>query len=153
MNSSAKNSGSSGISTSNQMTGGMFESLLAQFRRWYVSRFAEVSPSVIFDIKFLPVTVMNEKDMVSMYKEQFSLGGSTFFYMASLGISQFNLNNILSLEEALGIKDMLKAPQSTYTTTGEESESGRPEKEEDEASDITNDQKEKGITKSAGQEK
>ena len=48
---------------------------------------------------------------------------------------------------------MLKAPQSTYTTTGEESESGRPEKEENEASDITNEQKEKGITKSAGQEK
>ena len=153
MNSSAKNSGSSGISTSNQMTGGMFESLLAQFRRWYVSRFAEVSPSVIFDIKFLPVTVMNEKDMVSMYKEQFSLGGSTFFYMASLGISQFNLNNVLSLEEALGIKDMLKAPQSTYTTTGSESESGRPEKEPSERSEIRNDQVDKGIDKSAGQEK
>ena len=153
MNSNGKNSGASGITTSNQMTAGVFTPMLKQFRCWYLSRFIEISPSVIFDISFLQQTQMNEKEVSDRYKEAFSLGGSAFYYMSSIGINQFLFKNTLELEDSLGIKEMLIPPQSTYTTTGEESKSGRPEQEPSERSEIRNDQVDKGIDKSAGKEK
>ena len=147
-NSANKNGGSAGITTSNQMSLGVFTPIVAQFRRWYVSKFMEVSPSVIFDIDFLPITVFNEKDISSGYKEMLSMGGSVFYYASSIGINQFKFTNIIDFEESLGIKQKLVPPQTSYTTTGETEEAGRPEKDESETSDITKDQKDKGVDKS-----
>ena len=147
-NSSSKNGGSAGLNTSNSMSGGIFVPMLKQFRCWYVMKFMEVSPSVIFDIDFLHQTIFNEKDVATMYKDSLALGGSVFSYVASTGQNQFKWERLMDLEEALDIKSKLKPPQSTYTSTGEESEAGRPEKNPEDRSSVTNDQRDKGVDKS-----
>ena len=130
------------------MSGGIFVPMLKQFRCWYVMKFMEVSPSVIFDIDFLHQTIFNEKDVATMYKDSLALGGSVFSYVASTGQNQFKWERLMDLEEALDIKSKLKPPQSTYTSTGEESEAGRPEKNPEDRSSVTNDQRDKGVDKS-----
>jgi hypothetical protein len=146
-NSANKNGGSAGITTNNQMSGGIFTPILAQFRRWYVSKFMEVSPSTIFDIDFLPITVFNEKDISAEYKEMLAMGGSVFYYSSSIGINQFKFTQMMDFEESVGIKQELVPPQTSYTTTGGEGESGRPEKDESETADITKQQKDKAVDK------
>ena len=153
MNSNSKNGGSVGVNSSNHMTGGIFTTVLAQFRRWYVMRFMEISPSIIFDIEFLPITKFNEKDISTQYKDALSMGGSWFYYSASIGINQFKFARINSLEEKLCVKDTLRPPQTSYTTNNETSESGRPTKNPEDRSDTTNTQIDKGIDKSRAKKK
>ena len=144
-NSSSKNGGSAGINSSNNMSRGVFNVILSQFRRWYVMRFATLFPKTLFDIDFLNATVFNEKDISTLYKDALSLGGSVLYYMSSIGANQWRFARTMELEDALGIKNMLMPPSTSYTTNGDES--GRPEKAPEDRSDITNDQVDKGTDK------
>ena len=148
-NSSSKNGGTAGLSASNNMTEGIFDIMLAQYKNWYFKKMGEISTGkVLFDIDFLPITCFNEKDKVSIYKDQLTLvGGSVFYYFASIGINQFEIASLLSYENELGIKDMLKAPESTYTKS-DKGEAGKPEKDDDEKADSTLTQKDNGVDKS-----
>ena len=102
----------------------------------------------MFDIDFLPITCFNEEYKVSIYKDQLTLvGGSIFYYFASIGINQFEIASLLSYENELGIKDMLKAPESTYTKS-DKGGAGKPEKDDDEKADSTLTQKDNGVDKS-----
>ena len=146
-NSSSKNGGSAGINSSNNMSRGVFNTILSQFRNWYRMRFATLYSGVLFDIDFLNVTVFNEKDISTLYKDALSLGGSVFYYMSSIGINQWKFERSLDLEDALGIKSRLVPPQTSYTTSSN-GDSGRPENAPEDRSDVTNDQVDKGTDKS-----
>lgn len=147
-NSSSKNGGTAGLNTSNQMTGGIFDIVLAQYRNWYFKKFNEISTGkVLFDIDFIPITCFNEEKMIGIYKEQFTLGGSAFYYFSAIGINQFEIASLLSYENELGFKDMLQPPQSAYNPTGD-NKSGRPPKNDEDKADSTLDQQNNGVDKS-----
>lgn len=147
-NSSSKNGGTAGLNASNAMTGGIFDIVLAQYRNWYFKKFNEISTGkILFDIDFIPITCFNEEKMIGIYKEQFSLGGSGFYYFSALGINQFEITSLLSYENELGFKDMLKPPQSTYTTSSSDG-AGKPPKDDEDKADSTLTQQNNGVDKS-----
>ena len=148
-NSSSKNGGTAGLNASNNMTEGIFDIVLAQYKNWYFKKLGEYAAGkVIFDIDFLPITCFNEKEKVAIYKDQLTLvGGSVFYYFASIGINQFEIASLLSYENDLGIKDMLKAPESTYTKTSKEG-AGTPPKDDKDKADSTITQQNNGVNKS-----
>lgn len=147
-NSSSKNGGTAGLNASNNMTEGIFDIVLAQYKNWYFKKLGEIpTGKVLFDIDFLPITCFNEKDKTAIYKDQFTLGGSALYYFASIGINQFEIASLLSYEKELGIKDMLEPPQISYTTSTKDG-AGKPEKDDDEKADSTLTQKDNGVDKS-----
>ncbi len=150
-NSSSKNGGTVGLKSSNEMTEGIFDTILGQFKNWYFKKLNEVSTGkVVFDIDFLPITCFNEKDKITIYKEQFTFGGSMFYYFASMGINQFEIASLLSYENGLKVKDLLIVPQSSYTQTGDinKGQAGKPNKDDGDVTDTTLTQRDNGIDKS-----
>ncbi|MEG2546352.1 MAG: hypothetical protein RSA51_07315 [Niameybacter sp.] len=134
-NSSSKNSGSSGINSSNRMTEGIFSIILGQFARWYSKRFDLVAGGKLkWNVEFLDVTRLNEKDKTTIAKDQFVAGGSAIYYFSSIGVNQFELDNALEYEDFLGIKDKLRPPLTSYTATSDDV-GGAPEKSDNEVSD------------------
>lgn len=144
-NSSSKNSGASGVTSSNRMTEGIFAILLGQFEKWYNKRFDIISGGKLkWNTKFLDVTRLNEKDKTTIYKDQFVSGGSAISYFSSLGINQFELDNTLEYEDFMGIKDKLRPPLTSYTATSEDTQGGRSKKDDGEISDTTERQRNDG---------
>jgi hypothetical protein len=148
-NSSSKNGGTAGLNASNQMSEGIFDIILSQYKNWYFKKLGEISAGkIVFDIDFITITCFNEKDKIGIYKEQFSLGGSAFYYFAAIGINQFEIASLLAFENELGIKGMLEPPQSTYTTSGEDKSVGAIEKDDEDKADSTLIQQDNGVDQS-----
>lgn len=101
--------------------------MVKQFEK-VINRYLKVafSGNVKFKVTFLPVTIFNKEEERKAYKEGASFGLGRSQYAASLGIPQYDIAGLNFLEdEIIGFKD-LTPMTSSYNTSSEESESGRP---------------------------
>lgn len=93
-----------------------------------------VSGTMLFQIEFLPITVYNRKDLVSMYKEAATYGVAPSMYFASLGLSPLSVFGLNRIEtDILGI-DKLIPLQSSHTMSSD-NEVGRPPLDEGDLTD------------------
>ena len=129
----------------------MFQPLIHQHQKWYNSKFAKITGTkVTMALTFLGITIWNEKDKVTMFKEQAMATGSKLAYFASTGLNQFAFDSLVEFENNfLKLPERLMVLATSHTQTGDKADSednGRPEANPDEASDDTVKQKENGTS-------
>ena len=120
--------------------------LIQQLQVFYnrsINNFLHTNKKYNFKLKFLETTIYNYKDLSKMYKEQTQLGYSKMLPQIALGHSQSEIlatinfeNKILNLSEIM-IPPLMSSTLSSEQILGDNSEAGRPEKEESEKSDKT----------------
>lgn len=122
--------------------------LLLQFELFfgYVLKKYKNNKKVELRIDFLTTTIYNYKELAKLYKEQVQLGYSKRLPQIALGQSQsFILDSAYFENEVLGLNDLFLPPQSSNTmsskgnqkTQTSDSKGGRPEKEDDQKSEKT----------------
>lgn len=111
--------------------------LMAQAERVLNRHISYLSGSTKFKVKILPITIFNQKDMISTYKEAATLGLPTkLYYAAAIGESPLDLSNSMFVENTLlDLSSNFSPLSSTYTQTSEDSAGGRPEVDDDELSE------------------
>ena len=88
-----------------------------------------------FKITFLPITEFNYDEQLSRYKEAINYGIGKSYYLAALGIPQYDVEGLDFIEdEVLNIDELLTPLRSSSTMSGE-SEEGRPEMDETDLGD------------------
>lgn len=127
-NSNGKNAGALGITSSNQMLSGIFDGIVSQFINWYTKKINTISGGTVWRFNVLDITCFNEKEKVGFYKDQLATAnGSWFVAMSAMGIPQFTAYNMIKFENELGLKDELKPLVTSYTSSANSDDTGRPE--------------------------
>lgn len=105
--------------------------MIKQFER-VLNRYLKTgfSGSTKFKISILPVTVFNREEYLKYYKEAASFGVGKSLYAAALGIPQNDVAGLNYLEKEVIHFDELSPLKNSYTTSGNDTESGRPENED-----------------------
>ena len=105
------------------------------------------------------MTRNNKLEMVGMYKEQATLGGSALTMMVASGIPQYKVLSLLDFENNfLKLKDQMIPLVSSYNQTGRdydglnENKKGKPQANEDDLSDDGARQKDEGTNKNRTKE-
>ncbi|MEF9983702.1 MAG: hypothetical protein RR806_03195 [Oscillospiraceae bacterium] len=100
---------------------------IRQVERWINRRLKDVSGTVKFKIKMLPITAFNQEEMFKLYKEAASYGLPTKTMMgAVLGINGGDFEALNYLEtEVLELQDKMIPLSSSYTQSSD-SIAGRP---------------------------
>lgn len=90
-----------------------------------------ISGTVKFKLRFLPTTIYNQQEQVSMYKEAASLGvpGSKSAYVASIGIHQSDITGMEYLETKTYDMEEWQPLVSGYTGGGQQT--GRPSSDDE----------------------
>jgi len=95
----------------------------------------QMSGTYKFKITFLPITEFNYDEQLSRYKEAINYGIGKSYYLAALGIPQYDVEGLDFIEdEVLNIDELLTPLRSSSTMSGE-SEEGRPEMDETDLGD------------------
>lgn len=81
-----------------------------------------------YSMAFMPITEMNKQDMVKLYTNTLSVGGSRLQALSAYGLEPLQALNILDLEQNVLDIDALMQPKETGYTLS--SEGGRPTNEE-----------------------
>jgi len=96
----------------------------------------ELSGKHKFKITFLPITIFNIEDWTKLYKEAASFGIGKSYYMAAIGVPQYDIGGLNHIENTvLNLNKNLMPLKNTYNTGGGESEAGRPEADETDLGD------------------
>ena len=87
-----------------------------------------ISGSIKFKITFIRSTIYNQKELTTLYKEAATLGipGSKSAYASILGITPGDILGVNMIELDILEMDKLIPLKSGYTSTGDESATGRP---------------------------
>lgn len=136
----SKNNGLAGLKYSVTLDESILDDFIAQCLRWYNYKLSLISnKSVPFELEFLGVTRNNKADMVNMFKEQATLGGSALTMLVASGIPQYKVLSLLDFENNfLQLKSKMLPLASSYTMTSEgttENNVGKPQSNEDDLSD------------------
>ncbi len=103
--------------------------LIREYEKYYNYRLKAIrKSSVNFFVKDLGITIYNYKEKIGIYKEQATLGGAKLPYFVSTGMKQHEVISMITYEDDIGLMDMLKPLQTSYTQSGD-NEKGRPEEE------------------------
>ena len=125
---------STGLKSSIQVDEALMFPLLQQFERWYENRFKLISKGKItFGISFPPISQYNKKDMMDLAIKGATLGFPTkTLTMATLGVSQFNMEYLLNYENnMLKLHEKMIPTSSAYNSKDPiSSKGGRPASEE-----------------------
>lgn len=134
-----------------------------QFLNMVIQHFNTNVKKYSFKVQILGTTIYNYKELVKLYKEQSTIGGSKILPQLALGQSQSSIladayfeNNVLNLVELMvpplssntmnsdyltnrnaANKQQTDQTQSAETTKSDNPEGGRPEKENDQKSEKT----------------
>ena len=144
--------GSGGLKTSIQKDISIMMYLANKFANWVSKVINDLygNSRISFKYTIFPITEYNKDDFVD---ESFKMASSGFSFLLpalGLGISQKDLVNLKSLEEdVMGLSNILKPLQSSYTQSGD-NEGGAPTKEDADKTPSTIEtekSKEKGGTK------
>ena len=95
-------------------------------------------------VKFLKINQFNQLEWHERYYSDLLAGGSRSLFAVTSGVELYDIINLAKTEEVLGFDDLLKPKVNASQVSGSEltSKNGRPEKDEDDASDSTNTEKE-----------
>lgn len=112
--------------------------MLRQVERWVNRRLGRMGGQYKFHIKFLDITVFNEKEKQDqLHKAATSSMPVVTEYAASLGMTPLDLYNKAVLEnDILGLHDMLR-PLASSHTQAKGDEAGRPKADGDDVSEST----------------
>jgi len=95
---------------------------------------AEMGGTTSFKINLLPTTIFNIEEWIDRYKSAASFGIGKSYYMAAVGISQYDILGLGLIEKTiLNLEETLTPLKSSYTTSSE-SGAGRPESDEEDLS-------------------
>ena len=92
-----------------------------------------IAKGYIFEI--LRITWFNEDDYIQKYKDAATLGGSALDYLSVLEGSPYKAINKIRFENAIGIKDIMIPLQSSYNSSVNNREGGRPQSDDGDLSD------------------
>lgn len=93
---------------------------------------------VEYSYDILPITLYNQADYVNMTLSAANSGFSFFLPAIASGVNQRDLVNVKTLEDELGLKDLLQPLSSAFTqSSNSNDEGGRPELKDEEKSDKT----------------
>ena len=121
-----------GISYSIKEDSNFINAYVNEFENW-VNSYMKANISENFIFKFHRTTSFDQNEYVNSKKEEATLGGSALDYFTSTGETPYEAYSKIMMEEALGIKDILKPLSTSYTQTDNSAisdEGGRP-KEDD----------------------
>lgn len=86
-----------------------------------------VTGTTKFKITFLPITIYNQEDYIKMYKEAVAFGIGKSYYLAALGISQYDVDGLSYLENnVLELDSKLIPLKNSHSTSSEDLGTGRP---------------------------
>lgn len=124
-----------GLTTSVKVDEALMFPLLAQYETWYNHKLSTVVGGKIqFSIAFPPISQYNKQDMLDLYTKGATLGFPTkLLTMAALGLNQFNMEHLLTLENTfLKLHERMIPTSSSYNTgvMDPSNQGGRPESEE-----------------------
>lgn len=119
--------------------------LMEQAQR-LINRFLKLQPGTIkFKITFLPVTVYNQDDMASIYRNSAAFGIGISHYMATIGVPPTDIEGLTYIEsDVLDFHNKLKPLSNTYMGGASENEPGRPSKDDDDLTDEGENTRESG---------
>ena len=107
-----------------------------------INRLLKKLPGTVhFKITILPVTRLNEDDMISHYKDAASFGIAKSYYAASIGLQPLDVANLSYIEENLLGFDELVPMSNTYNTSSDATV-GRPKSDNPSDKTIENEEKE-----------
>lgn len=138
----SKNNGLAGLKYSVLLDESILDDFIAQCQRWYNYKLSLLTGSIRVEVEFLGVTRNNKLEIVKMFKEQATLGGSVMAMIVASGIPQYKVFSLLDYENnLLKIKDLMIPLKTSYTMTGndadglDENKAGKPEAKEDDLAD------------------
>lgn len=118
----------------------MIFTALAQIERW-LNRFLKLlyGSNLLFNVKILPITRYNQKEMFDMYIQSAQYGFPVKGHLgAILGFSPLEIINLTYLEnDILKLHEKFIPLMSSHTMSTKNGEIGRPEKDEDEVAEET----------------
>lgn len=124
---STKGTGSVGLDRGIKVDESVITPLLHQYERWYNNKFNKYlvkSRNFNFIMQFLGVTIFNEKEQVTQYKELATLGYSKLAPVLATGMKQSTFINLLEYENTyLNLGEKLIPVSSTHTQTADASTS------------------------------
>lgn len=116
---SAKGTGSVGLDRGIKVDESVITPLLHQYERWYnnkLNKYIVKSRNFNFLVQFLGVTIFNEKEMVTQFKELATLGYSKLAPVVASGIKQSTFINLLEYENNyLKLDEKMTPVSSTHT--------------------------------------
>ena len=132
------NAGANAIKTNNDLTASIFEYLIKQEENWYNKKINLISKGkVVYEFRYLPINIFNEKDMIGYYKQFLDLGSSAIVYSSAIGIPQYTLDGLLEYENNIGLKDKFKVLINSNQASAQDIESGSNKKDDNDKADTT----------------
>lgn len=130
------NAGANAIKTNNDLTASVLEYLIKQQENWYNKKINLVSKGkIVYEFKYLPINIFNEKDMIGYYKQFLDLGSSAILFSSAIGIPQYTLDGLLDYENNIKLKDKFKVLLNSNQASS--SEVGANEKDDNDKTDET----------------
>lgn len=100
--------------------------VLRQIERWINRKLKQLGGTYKFKINFLDITYYNRDDLFDKYLKAGQYGVPVKLAIGSvLGYSPSAMNNMLFLEDSLGLIDLMRPLSSSHTQNGD-TEGGRP---------------------------
>lgn len=108
--------------------------LLRQFEVFFKNRLRKFgTASYSFKIIFPDITIFNRDAKIEQYLQLGQYGLPKSFLFAAIGVSEYEMVNLLQYEFSVGLVDMMIPLKSSHVATGED-DGGRPLKDEDDLS-------------------
>lgn len=137
---SSKGTGSVGLDRGIKVDESVVTPLLHQYERWYNNKFNKYlvkSRNFNFIMQFLGVTIFNEKEQVTQYKELATLGYSKLAPVIASGIKQSTFINLLDYENTyLKLGERMIPVSSTHTQSATSGTTSKGESENGMESDV-----------------
>lgn len=113
---------------------GMVKQAERMFNRYLKNNF---NGTIKFKITFLPITIFNKEEYIKMYKESVPFGVGKIYYLAALGIHQFDVEGLSYIEDnIIKLKEILTPMVNSHNSSSETLEdSGRPQEEDEDLSE------------------
>lgn len=99
----------------------------------WLNYYIQMNISEGYKLQIHKITWYNKEDYQTSMKDVATLGGSALDMLTSYGDTPYMAFQKLNFENALGIKDLMRPLQSSYTQSGS-TEGGAPKKDEDDLS-------------------
>lgn len=132
------NAGANAIKTNNDLTATILEYLIKQQENWYNKKLNIVSKgSVVYEFKYLPITIFNEKEMIGYYKQFLDLGSSATLFSSALGVPKYILDGLLDYENNTGLKEKFKVLINSNQASAKDINEGSNKKDDNDKSDET----------------
>ena len=88
-----------------------------------------------YELSIHKITWYNQEEYQTMKKDVLAFGGSVMDYLTACGDTPYIAYQKLNFENMLGIKDLMKPLQTSYTTSSKENTKGRPPSDDEDLSD------------------